>query len=51
MLDEKEKRRKKEEERRKEHIKLFAFNFLNCEDRSWDSGAMFYIRIAKGFHL
>ena len=44
MLD--EKRRKK-----KNKIEIVTFNFLNCEEESWDSGAIFDIRIAKGFHL
>ena len=46
---------KKEERRRrktkKNKIKIFAFDFLNCEEKSWDSGTIFDIRIAKGFHL
>ena len=46
--------KKEEEERRKKEknkIEIFMFNFLDCEDKSWDSGAIFYIRIAKAFHL
>ena len=50
MLDGKE-RRKKERKKKKNKIKIFAFNFLDCEKKSWNSGAIFYIRIAKGFHL
>ena len=38
MLDGKE--RKKKEKR----IETFAFDFLDSEDNSWDSGAIFYIR-------
>ena len=45
MLDEKEERRKKNK------IEIFMFDFLNCEEKSQDSGGIFYIRIAKGFHL
>ena len=43
----------KEEERRKKNnkIEIFAFGFLDCEDKSWDSGAIFDITIANGFHL
>ena len=46
MLDGKEEGKKK-----KNKIEIFAFNFLNCEVKSYDPGAIFYIRIAKGFHL
>ena len=46
--------KKKKEERRKKNknnkIQFFAFDFLDWEERSWDSGAIFYIRIAKGLH-
>ena len=48
MLDGKMKKKKK---RTKNKIKIFAFNFLICEDKAWDSGAIFDMRIAKGFHL
>ena len=47
-------RKKKAKERRKKNktkIKIFALNFLDCEEKSWDSGVMFDIRTAKGFHL
>ena len=44
MLDEKE-------EEEKEQNRNFAFDFLDCEEKSWDSGAIFYIRIARSFHL
>ena len=40
-----------EEERKKNKIEIFAFDFLDCEEKSWNSGAKFYIRIAKDFHL
>ena len=49
MLVGKEERKKKE--RKKNKIESFVFDFLNCEEKSWDSGTMFYIRIAKRFHL
>ena len=43
---------KEEEERKKEEqIETFAFDFLDCEEKSLDSGAIFEIRKAKGFHL
>ena len=41
------KKKKKEEERNGN----FLFDFLDCEEKLWDSGAIFDIRIAKGFHL
>ena len=42
-----------EKERKKMKYKIdnFMFNFLDCEEKSWDSGAIFDIRIAKSFHL
>ena len=40
-----------ERKKKKNKIEMFAFDFLNCEDKSWDSGAIFDITIAKGFHL
>ena len=46
--------KKKKEERKKKKkskIEIFAFDFLDCEEKSWDSGAIFYITIAKSFHL
>ena len=52
MLDEKEEDKKKEERRKKKNkIEIFVFDFLHCEEKSLDSGAIFDIRIAKGFHL
>ena len=49
MLDGKEKRKKKKERGKKEQQnRNFAFDFLDCEEKS---GAIFYIRIAKDFHL
>ena len=49
MLDgkKKEKRKKKKEEQ----MENFSFDLLDCEEKSWNSGAIFYIKIAKGFHL
>ena len=44
MLDEQERRKKNK-------IENFAVDFLNCEEKSWDSGAIYDIRIAKSFHL
>ena len=46
--------RKKEQRGRKKNknkIELFAFDFLIYEEKSWESGAVFYIRTGKGFHL
>ena len=48
MLGGKEERRKN---KNKNKITIFAFDFLDCEEKSWVSGAIFYIRISKGFHL
>ena len=47
------KKKKEEEERRKKNnkIEIFTFNFVDCEEKSWDSGAIFDIRIANCFHL
>ena len=39
------------EKKKKNKIKTLAFNFFNCEKKSWDSGAIFYIRLATGFYL
>ena len=48
-LMEKKKERKKERKKKKNKIEIFELNFLDCEEKSWNSGAMFDIRIAKGF--
>ena len=40
-----------EERRKKNKIEIFVFHFLHCEEKSWNSGAIFYIRIGKGFHV
>ena len=47
MLDGKEETRKKKNKKYK--IEIFAFNFLDCEQKSWDCGTIFNVRIAKGF--
>ena len=44
-----QRRNKKKEENNK--IEIFAFDFLDCEEKSGDSGVIFCIRIAKGFLL
>ena len=36
---------------KKNKIEIFRFDLLDCEEKSSDSGAIFDIRIAKGFHL
>ena len=51
MFDEQEERRRKNKKKKKNKIEIFTFDFLNCKEKSWDSGAIFDIRIAKGFHL
>ena len=45
--EEEERNKKKEEERNRN----FTFDILDCEEKSWESGAIFYIRVAKGFNL
>ena len=48
----KKKVRKKEREKKNNNkIEIFAFDFLDCEEKQCNSGATLYIRIAKGFHL
>ena len=42
---------KEERKKKKSKIEIFMFDFPDCEEKSWDSGAVFYIRIAKGFCL
>ena len=44
-------KKKKKKKARKNKIGIFAFDFLDCEETSWNSGAIFYITIAKSFHL
>ena len=46
-----EKERKKKKEKKKNKIEISVFDFLEYEEKSWDSGATFDIRIDKGFHL
>ena len=44
--------KKKERRRRKNNkMKIFTFDFLDSEEKQLNSGAIFYIRIAKGFLL
>ena len=50
MLDGKEEE-EEEERKKKSKIEIFAFEFLDCEEKSWNSGGVFNIRIAKRFHL
>ena len=40
----------KKKKKKKNKIESFVLNFLNFEEKSWDSGAIFDIRISKGFH-
>ena len=54
MLDGIEESRNKEEGKKKveEQNRNFRIRFfLDCEEKSWDSGAIFCIRIAKGFQV
>ena len=45
-------RRKKKNNNKIEIFALdFALDFLDYEEKSWESGGVFDIRIAKGFHL
>ena len=46
-----EKKKKEGRKKKNSKIKIFALDFVNCEEKSWDPGAIFYIRITKGFHL
>ena len=39
----------KKKKKKKNKIEIFAFDFLDYEEKSWNSGAIFDIRIAKGF--
>ena len=45
------KKERKKERKKKNKIETCAPDFLDCEEKTWDSGAIFYIRIAKSFHL
>ena len=40
------KRKKKKESSKKNTIEIFTFDFLDCEEKSWDPGDIFDIRIA-----
>ena len=44
-------REKKKERKKNDKIKIFVCDFLDCEEKDWNCEAIFYIRIAKGFHL
>ena len=53
MHEEKKKKKKKDRRREKEeqqHNLNFAFGFLSCAEKWQNSVAIFYIKIAKGFH-
>ena len=50
-LMKKEERREEEERKKSKSKYVFAFDFLHCDKKPWDFGTIFYIRIAKGFHL
>ena len=43
--------KKERKKNKKNKIGIFAFDFLICEEKSWNSEGIFYIRIAKGFWL
>ena len=43
MFDGKERRRKKKKKEEKYKVEIFAFDFLDYEENSWDSGVIFYI--------
>ena len=44
-------RRKTDRKKEKNNIEIFTFNFSDCEEKYWHSGAICYVRITKGFHL
>ena len=44
-------KKKKERKKTKNKINIFMFDFFDCKEKPWDSGAIFDIRIAKGFPL
>ena len=51
-MEKKEEEEEEEERKKKKNkIEIFAFDFLDCEEKSSDSGAIVAIRIANGFHL
>ena len=41
------KRKERKKTKNKSKIEFFTFDFLDCEEKSWDSGAIFNIRIAR----
>ena len=50
-MREKKKKEERRKKKKKNKMEIFAFNFLDCEEKEGNSGAIFYIRIAKAFHL
>ena len=42
---------KKKKEKEENKFATFTFDFLDCVEKYWNSGAIFDIRMAKGFHL
>ena len=45
------KKKKKKVRKKKNKFEFSTFDFLDCEEKSWDSGDIFDIRIAKCFLL
>ena len=45
------KKERKNEKEGKEQNRNFAFDFIHCAEKPWNSRAIFYIRIAEDFHL
>ena len=43
--------RRRRKKKNNSKIEILALDFLNCEEKSGDSGAIFCIRIAEGFDL
>ena len=50
-MEKKQERKKNNNNNNSNKIEIFAFDFLDCEENSWNSEAVFDIRIAKVFHL
>ena len=50
-MEKKKEERRKKERKKKNKIEIFTFDFLDGGEKSWDSGVIFYIRVAKGFHI
>ena len=46
-----EKKKEEEIKKKKNKIEIFMFNFIDSEEKSWDSRAILDIRIGKGFHF